>query len=121
MAGSNSPRKICYMFFIGKTGSKRHMASATILDPHERTRRSEFMREVRTATLSGESTECRARNREKKIADWSRWFREQMDTANCADPTAILPEAFSRLEQLAEDHTAAAVREIKATLTRALK
>jgi hypothetical protein len=95
--------------------------TTTILDPHERTRRTEFVREIRSATLSGESTEQRARSRDKKIADWSRWLRQQMDTSGCSSPTEILPEALARLEQLAEDHTAAAVREIKTALIGALK
>jgi hypothetical protein len=44
-----------------------------------------------------------------------------MDDAGCANPTEILPDAFARLEQLAEDRVAAAVREIKKTLKDALK
>jgi hypothetical protein len=105
---------------LPRLNSENTMTS-TVLDPNERTRRMEFVREVRSATLSGESTEHRAQNREKKIADWSRWLREQMDTADCNDPAQVLPEALARIEQIAEDRATAAVREFKAAIGKAMK
>jgi hypothetical protein len=75
------------------------MTEPTILDPNERTRRSEFVREARAASLNGELPEQRAQRCEQKAAEWSRWFREKMDHTDCNDPAEILPEAFARLEQ----------------------
>jgi hypothetical protein len=96
------------------------VTTTTIL-PNERSRRSEFLREVRAANLTGSTTEHRAQNRELKVTKWAEWFRQEMDAADCNDPVKVLPEAFARLEQLAEDHAAASVREIKNTLMRAFK
>jgi hypothetical protein len=87
----------------------------------ERARRTEYVRETKTALQNNETIDQRTRKREGKADEWSRWFRQKMDSTGCADPAEILPDALARLEQLAEDHAAAAVREIKAALTKALK
>jgi hypothetical protein len=96
------------------------MAAAVTLDRNERARRAEFVREARAAALAGESTDQRAQKRDAKAADWSRWFRDQMERTGAAEPAELLPEAFAKLEQLAEDRAAAAVREVKAALRKAL-
>jgi hypothetical protein len=95
--------------------------TSTVPDPYEQTRRAEFMREVKTANLSGSTTEHRAKTRELKVAKWAEWFRQEMDAADCNDPVKVLPEALARLEQIAEDRAAAAVRDLKTILGKALK
>jgi hypothetical protein len=43
-----------------------------------------------------------------------------MDASRCADPVELLPDAFARLEQLAEDRIAASVKEFKDVLRKAI-
>jgi len=97
------------------------MRVTPILDEAERRRRAEFMCEARAAARQGISPNERTQQREEKADQWAAWFRQRMDTSRCPDPNAFLPDAFARLQQLAEDHTLAAVRELKASLTEALK
>jgi hypothetical protein len=89
-------------------------------DAAERTRRAEFVRETRAACQQRVSPEERTKKREEKADLWAAWFREKMDAGGCTDPVQLLPDALARLEQLSEDHAAAAIREIKALLQRAL-
>jgi hypothetical protein len=35
-----------------------------------------------------------------------------MDSAHCADPVTLLPDAFAKLEQMIDDRVAVAVKEI---------
>jgi hypothetical protein len=98
---------------------RKDQATAS-LNEAERARRAEFVREASAAALNGELPEQRTQKREKKADAWSRWFRERMDHSGSTDPAELLPEAFARLEQLNEDAVAAAVREFKAALRKAL-
>jgi hypothetical protein len=43
-----------------------------------------------------------------------------MDDGGLVDPLALLPDALARLEQLNEDRVAAAIREYKVRLKKAL-
>jgi hypothetical protein len=80
----------------------------------ERARRTEYLRETRAALQNNERLDQRIRKFEDKATAWTHWFKEKMGHAGCADPAKILPDAFARLEQIAEDRVAAATREIKA-------
>jgi hypothetical protein len=82
--------------------------------------RIEYMRETRSALANGERLDQRAEKREAKADAWSRWFHERMNHKGCTAPE-LLPDAFARLEQLAEDRAAAMVRELKKTLREAFK
>jgi hypothetical protein len=79
------------------------------------------VRESRAALQNDETLDRRTKRRENKADDWAKWLRSKMDDTGCANPTEILPDAFARLEQLSEDHAAAAVRKIKKALKDALK
>ena len=45
----------------------------------------------------------------------------QQWTRAITDPAELLPNAFARLEQINEDHVAAAIREFKTSLMKVLK
>jgi len=92
-----------------------------ILDEAERARRAELVHEARAACRQGISPQERTLQREAKADTWAEWLRRKMDLSGCADPTALLPDALARLEQLNEDRVIAAVRELKASLQEALK
>src|SRR5262245_25991310 len=96
------------------------MTTTSSTDPAERARRTEWARDMRGAVAHGESFEAHAKRREEKADDWARWFRQKMDAGGLADPTVLLPDAFARLEQLAEDRVAAAVKEFKGALRKAI-
>jgi hypothetical protein len=92
----------------------------TTLNNAERARRTEYTRETRAALQNGERLDQRIRKFEDKASAWSQWLRQKMDSTGCANPSEVLPDALARLEQIAEDRAAAAVREIKAALRKAL-
>jgi hypothetical protein len=97
------------------------MPTTSQLSEAERARRREWTHNARGAVAHGETFEAHAKRREEKADDWARWFRQKMDAGGVIDPVVLLPDAFARLEQLAEDRVAAAVRELKTTLKGALK
>jgi hypothetical protein len=86
----------------------------------EQARRTEYVCETRTALQNGERYDERAGKREAKADEWAAWLHRKMDETGCATPTELLPDALARLEQMSEDHAAAAVRELRAILRKAL-
>jgi hypothetical protein len=89
-------------------------------DATERARRTEYVRESKSALQNGETIDGRARKREGRADEWALWIRQRMDEGGSTDPVEILPDALAKLEQIAEDRAAAAIREIKAALRKAL-
>jgi hypothetical protein len=77
-------------------------------------------RDSRAALAQNETIDQRLAKRNAKADAWAAWFRFQMKNGRCDDPVRLLPEAFAKLEQLAEDRMALAVKEIKDTLRKAL-
>jgi hypothetical protein len=92
----------------------------TTLNNAERARRTEYVRESKAALQSGESLDQRTKKRAAMADEWMAWFQEQMDTTNCADPGALMPDAFARLQLIAEDKAAEAVRRLETKLKKAL-
>jgi hypothetical protein len=90
----------------------------TTLDTAEA--RREFIRDAKAACANDERFDERIEKREAKADAWSRWFHERMDHKGCT-AAELLPDAFARLEQIAEDKAASAVREFKKALKDALK
>jgi hypothetical protein len=64
----------------------------TALSETERAYRAEYVREMKAASLNGETPDQRTQKRESKADAWSRWFRERMDHTGSTDPTEVLPE-----------------------------
>jgi hypothetical protein len=83
-------------------------------------RRREYMSETRSALANGESLERRSQARQQKADLWTAWLREKMDNAGVSNPVELLPDLAARLEQLAEDKAAEAVRKLEAKLKKAL-
>jgi len=81
----------------------------------ERQRRSERVRDMKRAVRRGESVERRDASRELRADLWTEWFRRRLDTLG-GDPVQHLPE----LEERIDDQVAAAIRQLKADLKRAL-
>jgi hypothetical protein len=94
--------------------------ATTTNDDAERARRTEIIRDTKAALAHGETFEGRAKRREEKADDWSRWFRHRMDAGDIADPVQLLPDAFARLELLAEDRVVAAMKGLKAEFRKAV-
>ena len=97
------------------------MTTTSPIDEAEHARRTEFVRDVRSANAQGETLEARAKKREEKADEWARWFRKNMEAAGCSDPGQILPDALARLEQITNDQIVAAVHELKTAMRGALK
>ena len=95
--------------------------STTNIDTAERVRRSEYARNSKAALAQGQSLETRAKQREELANNWSAWFRQRMDAADCNDPVEVLPDALSRLEQIIDDRIAVALNEFKSVMKGALK
>jgi hypothetical protein len=91
------------------------------ISEHERYRRGEHARDSRAALAQNETLEQRLAKRDAKADFWAQWFRHKMDNARCADPVTLLPDALAKLEQMIDDRVAIAVKEIKATLRKALE
>jgi hypothetical protein len=89
--------------------------------PNTVAERREFIRESKAAIVSDQTLEERALKREGKADEWAQWLRRRMDAAGCSDPAELMPEICAQIEQAAEDCVAAAVRELKTTLLKALK
>jgi hypothetical protein len=80
-----------------------------------------YTRETRAALQNGERLDQRIATREKHADEWSRWLHDRMDAAGTNNALEVLPDALAKLEQLSQDHAAAAVRDFKAALKDALK
>jgi hypothetical protein len=91
------------------------------LSTAERIRRSEYVRNSKAALVSGESLEVRSKRREQYANEWAAWFRARMDGADVDDPAELLPDALARLQEIADDRTAAAITKLKAALMEVLK
>jgi hypothetical protein len=77
------------------------------------------MKETSRAALSGQSVAQREQARATKADEWASWWRREMEISNSINPAELLPEAFARLEQLAEDRALSAVRQLKSDLRKA--
>ena len=88
-----------------------------ILSEAERNRRAGNHAQYAGGAAAGETVEGRTRKRDAMADAWAAWFRQRM---NGGDPTAFLPDALGRLEQMIDDRVAAAVSEIKTALRKAL-
>jgi hypothetical protein len=97
------------------------MTAAPVLSITERVRRVEFIRDSRAFARGSETVEQREHERETKADKWSDWLHAKMHESGSANPVAVLPDALARLEQIAEDRIAVAVRDLKTTLMGALK
>jgi hypothetical protein len=73
------------------------------------------------ALLQNESLEARSKRREVQGDEWSGWFRRRMDANGIADPVALLPDAFARLQFQMEDKVNSAIKDLKKSLQEALK
>jgi hypothetical protein len=98
------------------------MPATTNLSTAERIRRAEYLRDSRAVALTqGQTIETRTKQREELANNWSAWFRQRMDAADCNDPVEVLPDALSRLEQIIDDRIAVALNEFKSVMKGALK
>jgi hypothetical protein len=94
------------------------MTAASKLSQAER---REYVKDSYGAVLQGETFEQRSQRREAEADEWSGWFRRRMDADGIADPVALLPDAFARLEFMMQDKINAAVKDLKEALQEALK
>jgi hypothetical protein len=94
---------------------------APVLSTDERIRRSELRRDNLGALARGVSLERRTEERERYASEWAAWLRSKMDASDCDDPTAVLPDALARVQQLAEDAALAAIKELRKALMEVLK
>jgi hypothetical protein len=85
-----------------------------------RQRRVDKVRDEVRGALVGELSEKRAKKLEIKADAWSRWFHTKMDEGGVVDPLALLPDALARLEMMHEDFVALAIRDLRASLRKAL-
>jgi hypothetical protein len=93
----------------------------TVTNEAERNRRAEFVREARAACCQGTTPEARTQKREDKADEWARWLHQKMDNHGCLDPVELLPDILAKVDQTIDDRVAAAIAEVKATLSGALK
>jgi hypothetical protein len=90
-------------------------------DASERARRSEVIKEAKAACLNDETIDKRTKRREDRADQWALWLRNKMNDAGCADPSELLPDVLAKIDLMIDDRVAAATRELKATLVKALK
>jgi hypothetical protein len=90
------------------------------LSEDERARRCEFVRNARGAAIRREPLEARTKRREKYADEWAQWWHRRMDATGC-DAVELLPDAFARLQECADDAVVAALRELKKSLMGVLK
>jgi hypothetical protein len=86
---------------------------------NDRKTRIERVRENSIAALNGESSEERTRKREARADDWARWLRHRMDD-KCCTAEELLPDILAKMDQTIDDRVAAAIRQLKGTLRKAL-
>jgi hypothetical protein len=89
-------------------------------DAAERARRTEFIRDAKTACANGETLDRRTAAREKRADEWAKWLRRKMDDIGCTDPTELLPDILAKLDQTIDDRVAAATREINTAIRKAM-
>jgi hypothetical protein len=87
----------------------------------EQARRTEFVREAKAACANGETIDKRVKRREDRADEWAGWLRRKMNDAGCTDPVELMPDILAKLDIIIDDRVGAAIREIKATLIKALK
>jgi hypothetical protein len=97
------------------------MTTSSPIDANERARRRDWVRDPKAALARGQGFEQRTKQRDDAADDWAAWMHRKMDESGINDPVQLLPDAFARLQQLGQDHTAAAIKELKASLKGALK
>jgi hypothetical protein len=85
----------------------------------EKSKRREFVRDLRGANRQRISVEKRIKQREDAAAEWAQWWRQKMESSGCDDPVQLLPDAFAKIEQAMDDRVAAAIAELRASLKRA--
>ena len=90
------------------------------LSEDERARRCEFVRNARGAAIRREPLEARTKRREKYADEWAQWWHRRMDATGC-DAVELLPDAFARLQECADDAVVAALSELKKGLMGVLK
>ena len=73
---------------------------------NERRARIERVKEAGFAAISGRTI---AKARAGKADEWASWWRREMEIHNSIDPAELLPDAFARLEQIAEDRARGAI------------
>jgi hypothetical protein len=94
---------------------------APVLSTGERIRRSELRRDDLGALAQNMSLEQRTKQREDFANEWAGWLRSKMDSADCDEPSALLPDAFARLQQIIDDRIATAFKQFKTELKGVLK
>jgi hypothetical protein len=88
---------------------------------NDRRARISSMKETSRAALSGQTVAQREQARATKADEWAAWWHREMEINNSSNPTELLPDAFARLEQKAEDLVLSAVRQLKSDLRKAIK
>jgi hypothetical protein len=87
---------------------------------NEQRARIRSVKEAGWAALSGQTVAQRDQIRNARASEWSRWLRKEMDAHGCEDPAEVLPAALAHLEQIIDDRTLAAVRQLRSDLRKAL-
>jgi hypothetical protein len=92
---------------------RKHRALAAAMDAGRAVRIDRVADETRAA-LSGDAPDERARKLEAKAATWSRWLTMKSAGGGDLDHATkrLFAAAFARLETLAEDSAAEAVRKL---------
>jgi hypothetical protein len=94
--------------------------STTHLSEAEKSKRREFVRDLRAANQQRTTVEDRAKSRETSATEWAAWLHRKMDESGCTDPTELLPYILAKVEQTIDDRVAAAIADIKQTFRKAL-
>jgi hypothetical protein len=87
---------------------------------NERRAQIERVKEAGFAAVSGRTVAQREKARATKADEWAGWWHREMEIHNSSNPVELLPDAFARLEQLAEDKALFAVRQLRSDLRKAL-
>ena len=90
------------------------------MNESERLRRVDRTRDIRQANRQGTTTERRSASREHRADRWVEWFRYRMEHRG-GDVAQYLPDLAAELEEQIHDEIAAAIRQLKADLIKALK
>jgi hypothetical protein len=95
--------------------------SMTFMSDAERVRRSQLIDDSRGAVKQGRTIEQRASDREVFADKWLSWFQSRMQQSGGGiGPAELLPDAMAELETRCADNLAAAIRDLKAELRKAL-
>jgi hypothetical protein len=87
---------------------------------NERRAQISSMKEAGRAALAGQTVAQRNRTRGARATEWTQWLRKEMDSHGCEDPVEVLPAALARIEQIIDDRTLSAIRQLKSELRKAL-